>query len=104
LPFALSFPLFPIKASNAALYNSVLQLIGLATGAWLLNRYFASRRASLGEALTVAVLWTAMNVVLDQPFFSFGPMHMSGSQYWSEIGLGYLTLPILAVGATGLAR
>jgi uncharacterized membrane protein len=44
-----------------------------------------------------------MNLVLDAPFF-FGPLHMSASQYWSEIGLGYFMIPIFAFGAARLAR
>jgi len=104
IPFVLSCILFPIKLGNAPLYNNVLALIGLSTGAWLMSRYFANRPATLMEALFLALLWTAMNLVLDQPFFSFGPMRMNAVQYWSEIGLGYFTLPIFAVGATRLAR
>ena len=104
IPFVLAFPLFSIKAHNAPLYNSLLQLIGLFTGAWLINVYFAGRRPGLREAFLVATLWTGMNLLFDQPFFLFGPMRMSAAQYWSEIGLGYFTLPIFAVGAARLAR
>ena len=45
-----------------------------------------------------------MNLILDQPFFAFGPMRMSATQYWSEIGLGYFTLPVFAAGAARLVR
>jgi hypothetical protein len=44
IPFVAAFPLFPIKASNAALYSTLLNLIGLANLAWLLGVYFRHRK------------------------------------------------------------
>jgi hypothetical protein len=104
IPFALSFLLFPLKTANAPLYSSLLNLIGLATTAWMLYAYFRGRIISWREATLIGVLWAAANLLLDSPFFSFGPMRMTASQYWSEIGLGYFAIPVFAFGAARIGR
>src|SRR5215475_15518044 len=85
IPFVIAFPLFRIKASNASLYSTILTLIGLASVAWLLRFYFSDRKIAILEAIAIGVLWTAMNLVLDAPFF-FGPLHMTVLRHFSEIG------------------
>src|SRR5579863_3911654 len=74
IPFVLSFMLYPIKAFNSPLYNNILSLIGLATGALLLNVYFKARPVVMRESLALACLWIGMNLMLDQPFFLYGPI------------------------------
>jgi uncharacterized membrane protein YpjA len=103
IPFVLSIALFPLKRLNAPLYIGLMNLIGLLTAAVLLNAYFRSRAVSGREAVRIALLWLAMNLVLDYPFF-FGPMQMTAATYCSEIGISYLSLPAFAWGATRLAR
>jgi hypothetical protein len=70
IPFVLAFPLFPLKAHNAPLYSTLLNLIGLATTAWMLSVYFRVRKILLREAAAIGALWAAMNLALDAPFFS----------------------------------
>jgi uncharacterized membrane protein YpjA len=104
IPFAASFVLFPLKKSNAPLFNTLMDLVVLGTGAALLNLYFRSRPVSVKEAVLVGTMWLAVNLVFDYPMFAYGPMKMTISSYYSEIGLGYVTLPAFALGAARLAR
>jgi uncharacterized membrane protein YpjA len=62
----------------------------------LLARYFRDRPVPVGEALLVGALWFGMNLVFDYPMFAYGPMKMTALSYYSEIGLVYLTFPVLA--------
>jgi hypothetical protein len=45
-----------------------------------------------------------MNLVFDYPMFAYGPMHMTASHYYSEIGMGYLAFPAFAFTAARLAQ
>jgi hypothetical protein len=103
IPFAISFLLFPLKKSNAPLFGTLMSLVLLLTGAVLLQRYFRGRSVSVAEATLVGVLWLALNLVLDYPMFSHGPMQMTVLGYYSEIGLAYLAFAF-AWGAARLAR
>jgi uncharacterized membrane protein YpjA len=81
-----------------------MDLVVLLTGSALLNRYFRSRPVSVNEAVLVGMMWLALNLVFDYPMFSYGPMKMTAWGYYSEIGLGYLSLPAFALGAALLAK
>jgi DNA gyrase inhibitor GyrI len=99
IPFAISFLLFPLKKSNAQLFQTLMALIVLLTAGALLKVYFRNRSVALSEAVLVGALWWVTNLLLDYPMFFYGPMQMTASAYYSEIGLTYLTFPAFAFGA-----
>jgi uncharacterized membrane protein YpjA len=104
IPLALSFLLFPLKKSNAPLFETLMTLAILVTAGVLFQRYFRGRGVLAGEAVLVGVLWLAVNLVLDYPLFAYGPMKMPVGAYYSEIGLVYLTFPAFGFWASRLAR
>src|ERR1035438_2632900 len=65
IPFAISFLLFPLKQPNAALFETLMNLILLLTGGALLSLYFRNRSVALREAVLVGALWVAMNLMFD---------------------------------------
>ena len=104
IPFVISFAIFPLKKSNAPLFQTLMGLIVLLTAGALLNLYFRRRPVTVGEALTTGALWFAMNLMFDYPMFAYGPMRMTPWTYYSEIGFAYLTFPVFAFMAARLAR
>ncbi len=104
IPFAAGFALFPLKSSNAALFETLMTLAVLLTAGLLLRIYFRSRTATVHEAAAVGALWMAVNLALDYPMFAFGPMKMTAARYYSEIGLDYLIYPLFALFAARLAQ
>jgi uncharacterized membrane protein YpjA len=52
----------------------------------------------LREGIFIGVVWLAINLLIDLPLFSAGPMAMSLSDYTKDIGLTYLIIPIVTVG------
>jgi uncharacterized membrane protein YpjA len=104
IPFGVSFLLFPLKRSNAALFGTLMDLILLATAGALLKAYFRRRPVLVFEALAVGALWLGINLVFDYPMFAYGPMQMKPLQYYSEIGIGYAVFPVFAFCAARLAR
>lgn len=104
IPFAFSFLIFPLKKSNASLFETLMALAVLIVAGALFKRYFRGRAVSAGEAVSVGLLWFAVNLVLDYPMFSYGPMKMPIWAYYSEIGLVYLTFPAFGFWASRLAR
>jgi len=104
IPFAVSFLAFPLKRSNAPLFSTVMYLVVVATAGALLIWYFRGRTVTVREAAMVGMLWLAFNLILDYPMFAYGPMKMTAAGYYSEIGLVYLTYPIIAVLAARMAK
>jgi len=103
IPFAIGFLVFPLKKVNAPLFSTVMYLAVLATAGVLLNLYFHKGSVSVHEAGLVGTLWMVINLILDYPWFAFGPMKMTPLGYYSEIGLVYLTYPVFAILAARLA-
>jgi hypothetical protein len=104
IPFVVSFALFPLKKSNAALFSTLMYLVVLVTAGGLLNLYFRKRAVSIREAAMVGAAWLAINLICDYPMFAYGPMKMTPLGYYSEIGLVYLTFPIFAVMAARMSN
>jgi hypothetical protein len=90
-------PVLPI-----GLIKSIMILIGASLGGVLLFRLFRECPPSLGSGVAIGSLWFLMNIVLDLSILV--PMtKMNLGQYFSEIGLRYLLIPIMAgaMGAVG---
>ena len=104
LPFAVSFLVFPLKQSNAPLFDTLMGLVVLLTGGALLTRYFRNQSVSVREAVLVGALWFFMNLAFDYPMFAYGPMKMTARSYYSEIGLAYLAFPAFAFWAARLVK
>jgi len=104
IPFAVSFVVFPLKKSNAALFSTAMDLVVLLTAGALLTRYFRNQPVSVREAVLVGALWFTMNLVFDYPMFAYGPMKMTAAGYYSEIGLVYLAFPVFAFWAARLVN
>jgi hypothetical protein len=104
IPFAISFLVFPLKKSNAPLFETLMMLIVIVTAGALFQIYFRGRTISVPEALLVGLLWLAVNLAMDYPMFAYGPMKMPASVYYSHIGLDYLTFPVFGFFASRLAR
>ena len=105
IPFIASFlffgksgqPMLPI-----GLIKSTMIVIGASLGGFLLFRLFKESPPSLGSGIAVGSLWFLMNILLDLSILV--PMtRISLGEYFSEIGLRYLVIPIMAgaMGAVG---
>ena len=104
IPFAFSFLIFPLKTSNAPLFETIMALAELITAGAVFQRYFRGRAVSATEAVLVGLLWLAVNLIMDYPMFNYGPMKMQVWAYYSEIGLVYLMFPAFGFWASRLAR
>ena len=104
IPFTAGFLLFAVKKANAPLFTTLMYLAVLVTAGALLGWYFRMRTVSVREAALVGAAWLAINLILDYPMFAFGPMKMSATAYYSEIGLVYLTFPVFGLFAARLIK
>ena len=104
IPFAISFVVFPLKESNAPLFETLMTFVVLITAGVLFQLYFRGRTIFVQEALFVGLLWLAVNLVMDYPMFAYGPMKMQVWAYYSQIGMDYLTFPVFGFWASRLAR
>lgn len=78
------------------LFKSLMVVVGAAVGAWGLVRVFRLRPRWGQAGLRVGLLWLAINVGLD--LLVLVPMTgLTLSAYVMQIGVRYLTIPIMAL-------
>ncbi|MFZ0802029.1 MAG: hypothetical protein WCB11_18495 [Terriglobales bacterium] len=105
VPFIASFLFFGKSGQpmlSIGLIKSAMILIGASLGGFLLFRLFKESPPSFGSGIAIGSLWFLMNILLDLSILV--PMtKMNLGEYFSEIGLRYLLIPIMAgaMGAVG---
>jgi len=110
IPFAVAFLVFPLRASSRPVFESVMAVTVTATAAWLGVAHLRRiARVRAREGLLVGLVWLAICVLIDAPLMLFGgPMQMSLGAYMGDIGLTYLSIPLvtwaLAVAAAAARR
>jgi uncharacterized membrane protein YpjA len=98
IPFGVSLAFFGRNGQpvlGLGIIKSIMAVVGSATGAVLLVRLFGSVKASARSGLAIGLVWLAMNIVLD--LIVLVPVtKMALSDYFGEIALRYLVIPIMA--------
>ena len=99
LPFAVAFLVFPFRDSWRALFESVMAVTVSVAAVWFGLVYLrALPAATTKDGVLVGVLWWVMCVLIDLPLVSAGPMKMSMVEYMADIGLTYVTIPVVTAG------
>lgn len=102
VPFIVSVVIFPsIHESNRPLFESIMPVAGTIAALFFLILYFKKLSGNyLQEGIRLGILWLAISVVVDLFMFlpSNSPMNMSLAEYTSDIGVTYLTIPVITFG------
>ncbi len=99
VPFSVSVVVSPLHAPRRALFESIMAVSVCAT-AVLCGLHYLKRidRVSVRDGVIVGLLWLAMSVLIDLPLFSWGPMKRTLGEYFADIGLTYLAIPVITAG------
>ena len=106
IPFVVAFLAFPFRESGRPLFESIMAVAVCATAVVLGLAYLRRLHAGfVREGLLLGLIWFAMCVAIDAPLMLFGgPMKMSLGAYMADIGLTYLSIPIVTSGLAAAAR
>ena len=101
IPFLASFFFYSKDGQlniNIDLFKSMMVVTGMLSGTFLLVKYFRKVKNNfLSEGIIVGLIWFVINIGLD--LIILVPMSkMTNSDYFMQIGLRYLSIPILAIG------
>ncbi len=102
VPFFASFPFVDSQGNYTVpetFFKSIMVVVGSAVGVVLAVAYFGSiRRDFFGVGVVIGFVWLAVNLGLDLVMVYAGFFKMSYAQYFTDIGLRYLSIPIYTVG------
>ena len=80
-------------------FKSIMIVVGVRVGVALAVTYFKDVRADfVREGAVAGVTWLVINLCLDLVFVSVGFFPMTITQYFTDIGLRYLSMPIYTIG------
>jgi hypothetical protein len=100
IPFVAAFPFFTQAGElniPQPLFKSIMVVIGGGIGVLLLVMAFRRVPPTLANGIAIGCYWLALNLVLDLVILV--PMSGRGiGDYFMDIGLRYLLLPIIAAG------
>ncbi|MEO1615425.1 MAG: hypothetical protein AAFV88_06220 [Planctomycetota bacterium] len=106
VPFLVSIPLMGRDGSpigGMAVFKSLMVVVGLTTGLFLLVRLLSTSASRSHQGLCVGSLWLLINLAFD--FAVLIPLSgMTIHAYLAEIGLRYLTLPVCGAALDAYAR
>ncbi|HEY0282885.1 MAG TPA: hypothetical protein VGC27_09705 [Rhizomicrobium sp.] len=103
IPFAISFAVFPLKALNYFLFESVMTIAIVFAAILLGVIYFKDLKDTTANfvraGLLLGLIWLAINLAADLLIFlPKSPMQIPLPLYMSQIGVKYLSIPIITAG------
>lgn len=91
--------IFPFKADNRPLFETLVGVCLAFSTVLFTVLYFRKVRSSyVQEGALLGLAFVVCNILFDLLLFMEGPMKMSFSDYMMDIGLAYLSMPIVTVG------
>jgi len=107
IPFVISFAFYSPNGEltiNKIFFKTIMLVIGTSIGIFLIVKYFKAVESDfLKEGILLGISWLLINWVLD--FIVLIPMtDISYLTYFTEIGLRYLTFPIISIGIAYLLK
>ncbi|MBX7124215.1 MAG: hypothetical protein K1X47_00860 [Cyclobacteriaceae bacterium] len=106
IPMVVSFAFYDQNRTlvvSLDLFKSVMVVVSILSGSWLLVRHLRAVDQAYREGWLTGITWLAINLALD--LLVLIPMsHMPLTDYFSAIGLRYLSIPIVAIAMGRLAH
>ena len=97
--FVVAMFAFPLRESQRPLFESIMPVALTLATTFASVRYFKSvKERFVWIGFCLGLIFFAVNFLIDQLMFSWGPMKMSFLDYIKDIGVTYLLIIIIPTG------
>ncbi|NOZ75920.1 MAG: hypothetical protein GXO90_11215 [FCB group bacterium] len=94
-----SILIYPVKNTDPIFFETLITIILVGFTVFFANLYLKKIQSDLSKAAVFAgIVWMIINIVIDLFMFSSGPMKMPIGNYFKDIGLTYLVIPMITYG------
>lgn len=99
IPFVVAIFIFPIRQADRALFESIMPVVLTLSIVVFSVKYFRVVNGNyLTEAVRLGLVWLVISLGIDLLLFMQGPMKMTPLDYFKDIGLIYLIIPVVTIG------
>ncbi|WP_129582619.1 hypothetical protein [Methanolobus psychrotolerans] len=102
VPFIVSFAFVDRQGNftiDETFFKSIMIVTGALVGVFLAVRYFRDVETDyVREGVILGIVWLAVNLLLDLSMVFGGFFQMTVRQYFTDIGMRYLSMPIYTIG------
>ena len=100
IPFAVAVLIFPIRENDRPLFESIMP-VAVAVSVVVFTVLYARKYGPVNvrTGVMLGILWFLISLVIDLFMFSAGPMKMGFVDYMKDIGITYLIMPAITIGA-----
>ncbi|HEB12961.1 MAG TPA: hypothetical protein ENI11_04740 [Actinobacteria bacterium] len=99
IAFVVAILISPIRTSDRPFFESIMPVtVALATVLFSYLYFRGVVKSFLSEGVKLGLIWFTINIAIDLPMFSAGPMKMTLIDYVKDIGFTYLIIPIFTIG------
>jgi hypothetical protein len=98
VPFVVAVAIQPVKERNRLLFESIMPVVVCISATAAGYFYLRGRGDVTRAAITAGVVWLVISIVIDLMMFSGGPKKMGMGEYFADIGIAYLVIPVICIG------
>lgn len=98
VPFVFAVALQPVKENHRLLFESIMPVVVCVTATVAAYSHLRGRPDALKAGIRAGVIWMLVSIVIDLMMFSGGPKKMPIGEYFADIGITYLIIPVVCVG------
>jgi drug/metabolite transporter (DMT)-like permease len=93
--FVVSLGLFNIKQTDPIFFETLITITLTVFTTLYGYIFFKKEKPLFKKSLVVGIIWLLINIAIDLPMFSFGPMKRPFINYMMDISFTYLVIPII---------
>lgn len=91
--------LSPLREAHRTTFETLIGVVLTLSTVLFTVRYFRNvQMAFVREGVLLGLAFIVCNILFDLPMFLSGPMKMPLGDYMKDIGLAYLSMPVVSIG------
>jgi len=88
--------IFKLHESDRVFFETLISVISTIIVVLFTVLYFKKTQTNfLKEGIRIGIIWMFVNLIIDIPMFSFGPMKVPLWDYFKDIGFMYISIPVI---------
>lgn len=90
--------IFKLYESDRIFFETLMSIICTFIVVLYTVLYFKKTKSNFqNEGVKIGIIWMIINIMIDIPFFLYGPMAKPIWDYFKDIGFMYISIPVVTI-------